>query len=199
MRLRTIVSACYVGLALLCAGLIGAAAQPVAKPTDAQPYFTGAWQLVPLMVDCKPVRVLPGGQHARCPKVIGGQQVWAEAKTYQLHMSDGTVITVPAGMTTDLASTPRVVWSVLPPNGAYGKASGPHDECYQTRGSFIYHWPDHPRAPPFIGLPVGHPIFSRAGCDEALHEGMVALDVPAWQRIVVYEAVRLGGGSGWGR
>jgi uncharacterized protein DUF1353 len=41
-----------------------------------------------------------------------------------------TVIEVPANFITDFASIPRVLWSLLPPTGFYGKAAVIHDFCY---------------------------------------------------------------------
>src|SRR5262245_11770367 len=37
------------------------------------------------------------------------------------------VIVVPAGFVTDFASTPRAIWSVLPPTGRYQMAAIVHD------------------------------------------------------------------------
>lgn len=162
------------------------------------PYFTGNYRLVPLQADCRPARRLPGGKAARCPVIVNGHQYYALGQTYALHLADGTALTAPAGMTTDLASIPRGVWSILPPDGPWGPAAGIHDPCYRTKGTFVWVWPGRPNAAPFIGL-RNHPPLTRAQCDEALRQAMVALQVPAWKRVVIYEAVRLGGGSGWGR
>jgi hypothetical protein len=99
------------------------------------------------------------------------------------------VITLQKGSITDLASIPRLVTNVYPPNGPWAMAALFHDLCYQTKGSFMM-WgrPGHLRAKPY----------SRAECDEILRQGMVALQVSAFQRVTIYEAVRIGGGGGWG-
>ena len=39
-------------------------------------------------------------------------------------------ITVPVGLITDFASTPSILWSVLPPIGRFSKASVVHDYLY---------------------------------------------------------------------
>jgi hypothetical protein len=38
------------------------------------------------------------------------------------------IIVIPPGMTTDLASVPRLFWSLMPPNGTYENAAVVHDE-----------------------------------------------------------------------
>ena len=40
------------------------------------------------------------------------------------------VIVVPAGFVTDFASTPRALWSVIPPTGRYQLAAVVHDFLY---------------------------------------------------------------------
>ena len=41
-----------------------------------------------------------------------------------------TAIAVPAGTITDLASVPRILWVIFPPNGRYAKAAIVHDYLY---------------------------------------------------------------------
>lgn len=41
-----------------------------------------------------------------------------------------TVIRVPAGTVTDLASVPRLLWAVFPPHGRWAKAAIIHDYLY---------------------------------------------------------------------
>jgi hypothetical protein len=41
-------------------------------------------------------------------------------------------ICVPVGFVTDFASIPRILWSILPPNGRYTKAAVIHDWMYQN-------------------------------------------------------------------
>ena len=50
--------------------------------------------------------------------------------------ADGTIITVPAGTTSDGASTPRILWPTLPPGGKYWRAAFLHDYLYRDTG-----WP----------------------------------------------------------
>lgn len=101
----------------------------------------------------------------------------------------GETITVPAGATTDLASIPRFAWALFPPDGPWVKAAVVHDFLYRTRGLCALDrtvWRSRP-AP-----------YSRAEADGILREAMAVVGVSAWQRFVIWSAVRIGGASGWG-
>jgi hypothetical protein len=87
-------------------------------------------------------------------------------------------VTVPAGMITDLASTPRLLWPILPPTGSYAPAAILHDYLY-LRGRLD-----------------GEPI-TRAYADRVFLEAMRALGVGIIIRRVVYWGVRLGGWVAW--
>lgn len=76
------------------------------------------------------------------------------------------VITVPGGTVTDLASTPRWIWSVLPPFGQYAKAAIVHDYLYQQA------------------------VGSKHYADRVFLEAMTVLGVPRWRRTVMYWMVR---------
>lgn len=56
-------------------------------------------------------------------------EVWVPIE-YQL--SNGIKIIVPKGWVTDMASTPRFIWSIFPPFGRYGFASVIHDYLYES-------------------------------------------------------------------
>lgn len=45
-------------------------------------------------------------------------------------LPDGIIILVPRGFTTNLASTPRLVWAIYPPNGRYSYPAVVHDWLY---------------------------------------------------------------------
>lgn len=188
-------AAVVVAIALTTVAIVALAAREAnAAPPVAASSFSGKFELVPLFEACKPPR--PGV--TRCPILDNGHSYYALRNRLSLRRPDGTVLTAPGGMVTDLASIPAAVWFVLPPDGSYAEAATIHDDCYRTRGSFVWRWPAHPKASPFIGL-TGRSSLSRAECDEVLREGMLALGTPGWQRVVIYEAVRAGGASGWGR
>ena len=86
--------------------------------------------------------------------------------------SDNTV-DVPIGFMTDFASVPRPLWAVLPRWGKYGNAAVIHDYCYWEQKR------------------------SRKESDGIFREAMQVLKVPMWKTLLMYYAVRLGGGLAW--
>ena len=78
-------------------------------------------------------------------------------------------IEVPADYITDLASVPRVLWSVFPPHGRYAKAAIVHDYLYANA------------------------LGTKQWADRVFLEAMTVLNVPRWRRTVMYLAVRLFG------
>ena len=78
-------------------------------------------------------------------------------------------VTAPEHFKTDLASIPRLFWNILPPFGKYSAAAVIHDFLYRTHAQ------------------------PRAVADAVLLEAMEACKVSAWQRNVIYYAVRLFG------
>jgi hypothetical protein len=87
----------------------------------------------------------------------------------------GPEVVVPAGFVTDLASIPRIFWSVLPTDGVYTFPAIVHDYLYWTQ--------THPREV----------------ADDVLRQGMDDMKVPAVDAWAIYKAVRLGGGGAWGK
>lgn len=95
-----------------------------------------------------------------------------EAFTYQSeHVG---LISVPRGFVTDFASIPRFFWRILPPTGKYGKAAVVHDWLYRSKR------------------------VERKVADLVFLEAMTDLGVPAWQRNVMYAAVRALGWAAYG-
>jgi hypothetical protein len=80
---------------------------------------------------------------------------------------------------TDLGSIPRAFRWFAAPDGPGVKAFCLHDYLYITRG--LDGW------------------YTRAQADWILLEAMLALGVDSGLASVIYDAVRLGGGGGWGR
>jgi len=78
-------------------------------------------------------------------------------------------ITVPKGATTDFASTPRIVWPVLPPVGRYSGPAIVHDYMYR------------------------HGLYNRKIADFVFLHAMMDIGVPTWKQVVMFEAVRLFG------
>ena len=83
------------------------------------------------------------------------------------------VITAKAGFTTDFASVPRLFWRLFPPLGRYAKAAVIHDWGYVVQKR------------------------SRSEYDLIFLEAMKVLDVPLWQRLLLYVGVRLFAGAYW--
>jgi hypothetical protein len=107
---------------------------------------------------------------------------YADGKTWYLRRTfaydvgaEGSkkTIIVPQGFTTDFASIPRIFWAVLPRWGKYGNAAVIHDFLYYQQK---YH---------------------RKRADQIFLEAMGVLEVPPWQKYLIYGAVRVGGWLAW--
>lgn len=83
---------------------------------------------------------------------------------------------VPAGMLTDLASIPSIVWGILPPSGKYGAAAIVHDRLCNT-----------------LQITQSGKLISidRAKADAILGEAMEVLNVPWIKRVTISSAVAL--------
>jgi len=138
------------------------------------------------------VRMLEGPDGR--PLLKAGRCQWEVGSplTYEVGAEgSGESITVPPGATTDLASIPRAFWRLYPPDGPWLKAAVVHDWLYRNQG-----------------INCGQMVraegvnwrvtYSRAQADAILKEAMGVLGVGWLEREVIYRAVRLGGGSGWG-
>lgn len=81
-----------------------------------------------------------------------------------------------AGMLSDLTSTPRLVWSLLPPSGKYGPAALVHDKLCNT----------------LTITQDGQPVkITRKRADQILGEAMEVLGVPYWKRVLISSGVAL--------
>lgn len=83
---------------------------------------------------------------------------------------------IPAGMLTDLASIPRIVWNVLPPSGKYGAAAIVHDRLCNTLQ---------------ITVAGKQTEITRARADAILGEAMEVLRVPWIKRFMISSAVAM--------
>ena len=110
----------------------------------------------------------------------------------------GLSVQPPANFETDFASIPRLLWWLLPVWGRYGKAAVIHDYLYRggkiSVAEEVYGVPENTLMPPFR-LP--HP--SRQQADQIMLEAMEVLEVPRWQRRLIYAGVRVGGWWAWRR
>ena len=97
---------------------------------------------------------------------------WQLLAPFEYHVGSypsGTVISVPAGTVTDLATIPRLLWALFPPHGRYAKAAIVHDYLYANA------------------------IGSKAYADRIFLEAMEVLGVSRFTRMVMYGCVRLFG------
>lgn len=99
---------------------------------------------------------------------IDGILSWAPSKGQKL-----VAVEVPRGFTTDLASVPRVFWSIFPPTGRYAYAAIVHDYLYWIQDG------------------------TRQEADEIFKAAMEDSNVDKASINTIYSAVRLGGGSAW--
>lgn len=87
----------------------------------------------------------------------------------------GSTTTVPAGFESDGASTPQLVWEIVPPFGQYFRGAVLHDWLYRET------------------------YLPREYCDSLFCEAMAALGVPDPMRETIHAAVRLGGAGPFNR
>lgn len=88
---------------------------------------------------------------------------------YNYLCRSGELITIPAGTTSDGASTPRELWASIPPFGKYWKAAILHDYLYRVTNR------------------------PKAECDNLLLEAMESLGVNEIEAHAIYEGVNLAG------
>lgn len=103
--------------------------------------------------------------------------LWRVYEPFEFYLSDDNsdVIEVPAGFITDLATIPRIFWSVMPPDGKYAKAAIIHDYLYDNG------------------------LRTKKEADNIFLDGMTVLGVPKWKRAIMYCAVRLFGRGMYGK
>lgn len=95
-------------------------------------------------------------------------------------MYKGRIITVPAGIQTDFASVPRILWVILPPSGVYTESAVLHDYLYETGGSMYNSKP-----------------LTRAQSDLVFLEAMQSQGVSFVTSCIMYFGVRLFGSFYW--
>lgn len=83
-------------------------------------------------------------------------------------------IVIPKGWRTDFASTPRLLWWLIPPMGKYSRAVVFHDWAYSR-----------------------HSNVSRFLADALFRELCMQLGVPFYERILMFYAVRAFGWRHW--
>ncbi|HAG0017477.1 TPA: DUF1353 domain-containing protein [Salmonella enterica] len=100
-----------------------------------------------------------------------GHYKWRVYEPFEFYLSDDNsdVIAVPVGFVTDLATIPRIFWSLMPPDGKYAKAAIIHDYLYDNA------------------------LRTKKEADRIFLDAMTVLGVPAWKRVIMYHAVKLFG------
>ncbi|EAV4234148.1 DUF1353 domain-containing protein [Salmonella enterica subsp. enterica] len=106
-----------------------------------------------------------------------GHYEWRVHEPFAFYLSNDNsdVIDVPAGFVTDLATIPRIFWSLMPPDGKYAKAAIIHDYLYDNA------------------------LRTKKEADLIFLDGMTVLGVPRWKRTIMYYAVRLFGQGMYGK
>ena len=123
--------------------------------------------------------------------------------------SDGLMIISPEGTTTDGASCPRFLWSLIgsPLSGSNKEWSSPHDSAYRKAAVIINTL--HPDAiDPLMMFvrwrTISSKFFVHQTCknkkfaDDTLLEAMKTCGEPWFKQMLVYRAVRLFGVGWWG-
>jgi hypothetical protein len=121
-------------------------------------------RLAPAQQPIPPVPLTPFGD--------GEDSVLTKDLTYRV-LETSFVIVVPAGFVTDFASTPRALWSVVPPTGRYQLAAVVHDFLYWDQGC------------------------SREQADAIFRVAMSESNVKPVERDLMWRAVRTFGQSAW--
>lgn len=105
--------------------------------------------------------------------IPGEADTWLVPFSFEYITDAKETISVNAGLKTDLASTPRSIWWLLPPFGLYTGAAIVHDQLYTEQP------------------------YSRHHCDQILLEAMKAEGVSWITRWTIYSGVVMGGWYAW--
>lgn len=107
---------------------------------------------------------------------------WKLTQPMIYHARDGRTFIVPVGASTDGASTPAIIASLLPPTGDYWQSAVLHDAAYRND----------------LKLPDGTKAdLSKDDCDALLKEAMELSGVESMILETIYEGVRIGGASAY--
>ena len=108
---------------------------------------------------------------------------------FKYQLKDGTIIVLQKDFVSDLASVPRLFWSLIPRDGRYRDAALPHDGGY---GGDLFIEENNQ-------LKLYRP--KRRTIDRIMLELMrdPELNVKKWRRVAIYQAVRRFGWANWRR
>ena len=102
-------------------------------------------------------------------EVLPTAGLWRVREALVFMARDGSVIAVPSGFMSDLASIPRAVWPILRKDGTHRRAAILHDYLYSIR------------------------TVPRKLADSLFLEAMLSDGVPMWQAYAMWCAVRMAG------
>ena len=100
---------------------------------------------------------------------------WVLFQPLKYVTESGMKLIVPDGFVTDLASIPRILYSVIPVNGLHRSAAILHDYLYESQ------------------------TYGRRKCDDLFLEAMKSSGVRYTQRMAMYIGVRIGGWVPWNK
>jgi hypothetical protein len=101
---------------------------------------------------------------------------------------------IPTGFETDLASIPWPASTLLRPSDVNPAAPVVHDWLYRNSGNVPVYLLD-----PVTGLPAlaPHEGFTREQADGIFRTILIETGTPRWKVVIMYRAVRVGGGRGF--
>lgn len=73
-------------------------------------------------------------------RVMGANKktIYSLLETIYIELSNGDIITIPAGFRWDGSSTPRLFWNIVPPEGDFELGALIHDYLYENKKNFSY-------------------------------------------------------------
>jgi len=104
-----------------------------------------------------------------------GRALWALTDIFGYETTWGEAIWVPTGFIMDFASIPRTFWRFEPPTGRARRAAVIHDWLYASK------------------------LKEKKIADKIFLEAMEVCGVPEAKRQIMYQAVKLFGGRGYGK
>lgn len=115
-------------------------------------------------------------EYAHKESELLGRDLWRVVREFRYYLSNSKRcwITVPRGYLIDGASVPRLLWSIIPPWGAYGQATTVHDILCEY----------------LIVVVDGRPVkITREAADYILADALIVTGVPEDQRRKINIAV----------
>ena len=128
-----------------------------------------AFGLVALLPGCAPIKPVP-----LTPFADGANWVVEKPLVYEI-ADTGRRVVVPEGFVTDFASIPRPLWPIYPRTGRYQFPAVVHDFLYWEQST------------------------TREDADRIFLQGMKESTVAKKDRLIIFNAVRIGGSAAWNR